>query len=88
MKRLVNASNIFVLVIVRAKDDGKTKAFKLYSPKLKYELVMIILTMMKCFKNHKDYLQGERYNMRFICRNMHIFLTLAWIDNICLRMNK
>jgi hypothetical protein len=42
MKRLVDASKNFVLMIVKAKDDGKSKAFKGCDPKDIDELVKII----------------------------------------------
>jgi hypothetical protein len=42
MTRLVNASKKFVLMIVKAKDDDKSKAFKECDPKHKDELVKTI----------------------------------------------
>lgn len=42
MKRLINASNNFVLLIVKAKDIGKFDAFKGCDPSHKDELVKLI----------------------------------------------
>jgi hypothetical protein len=42
MKRLVNAKKNCVLMIVKSKDDDKSKSFKGSDPKCKDELVKII----------------------------------------------
>ena len=47
---LVNARNIFLLVIVKAKDDDKSKAFKGCDPKHKYELFEIVSSYDEVFK--------------------------------------
>jgi sRNA-binding regulator protein Hfq len=49
MKRLVNASKNFVLMIVKAKDDDKSKAFKECDPKHRNELVKIISNYNEVF---------------------------------------
>jgi hypothetical protein len=50
MKRLVNARKNFVLMIVKAKDDDKSKAFKGCDPKHKDELVKIISNYDEVFQ--------------------------------------
>ena len=42
MKRLVNASNNFVLMIVKAKDVGQNEYFKGCDPKLKNDLTKVV----------------------------------------------
>lgn len=42
MKRLVNASKNFVLMIVKSKEDDKFEAFKGCGPKHKFELVKVV----------------------------------------------
>ena len=42
MKRLVNASNNFVLRIVKAKDVEQTESFKGCDPKLKKGLIKVV----------------------------------------------
>jgi len=49
MKRILNSSKIFVLVIVKAKDDDKSNAFKECDPKHKNELVKIVANYDKLF---------------------------------------
>lgn len=89
MKMLINASGNFVLMIVKSKDDDKSKDFKGCDPKHKDELAKYyFLTMMNCFRNYKHYNHGERYNIKFICRKMHHFLTLECTSILFLRMNK
>jgi hypothetical protein len=50
MKRLVNARKNCVLMIVKAKDDDKSKAFKGFDPKYKDELVKIISNYDEVFQ--------------------------------------
>ncbi|XP_059067200.1 uncharacterized protein LOC131858147 [Cryptomeria japonica] len=53
MKRLVNASKNFVLMLVKAKDDNKSEAFKGCKPEHKAELVKIVSTYDDLFQEPK-----------------------------------
>jgi hypothetical protein len=78
MKRLVNASKNFVLLMIKAKDVINLKLSQDVILKLKYELSMkLLIIMMRCFRNQRDYLQKEESNMRFSCSKMLHFLTLV-----------
>lgn len=53
MKILVNVSNNFVLILVKAKDDDKSKVFKGWKLEQKFELVKIVSTYDDLFQEPK-----------------------------------
>jgi hypothetical protein len=53
MKRLANAIKIFKLMLVKAKDDDKSNAFKGCGPKHKDELVKIVSNYDEMFQEPK-----------------------------------
>ena len=53
MKRLVNASKNFVLMMVKMKNDGVSKYFEECDPKHKYELIEIMSEYDDLFQDMK-----------------------------------
>ena len=80
MKRLVNASKNFILMIVKVKYVEQTESFKGCDLKLKKDLIKWYLIMIFCFKNLKGYLLKDKFNMKFIYNRMHLFLILVCTD--------
>ena len=75
IKRLINSSKNFVLMMVKMKNDEVSKYFEGCDPKQKSELIEIISSMMICFKIRRGYHQRGRFSMRYICSRMCHFRT-------------
>jgi hypothetical protein len=81
MKRLMNASKYFVLMIVKQKEEDISDALSGCDPDHKQELVKSYLTMMSYFRNLQGFLLRGRLNMKSTCSRMLLFLTLVCIGH-------
>ena len=77
MKRLINGSNNFVLIIVKAKDVEQTESFKGCDPKLKKDLIKVVSNYDILFQVPEGFPLKQEFNMKFIFSRMHLFLILV-----------
>jgi hypothetical protein len=88
MKKLVNVSKNFVLLMIKPKDNVEKKYFQGFDAKLKSVYMRLLTNMMRCFKNQKDFLLKHVSNMRFNCNKIVLFQTLVCIACQSWRMLK
>jgi hypothetical protein len=77
MKRLVNVSKNFVLLMIKPKDNVEKEALKGCDSKLKYDLYEVVKNMMRCFRNQKGFLLKGVSNMRSNCNKIVLFQTFV-----------
>jgi hypothetical protein len=80
MKRLVNASKNFVLLMIKPKDDIENEAFQGCDTKLKYDLYEVVNQYDECLKNQEDYLRKQESNMKFNYSKIVLFQILVYTE--------
>jgi hypothetical protein len=80
MKRLVNASKNFVLLMIKPKDDVENKEFLGCDEKLKFSLFEVVNQYDDMFKEPKGLPQKEESNMKFSYNKIVHFQTLVCIE--------
>jgi hypothetical protein len=77
MKRLVNASKNFVLLLIKPKDDIENEVFQGCNAKLKSDLYKVVNQYDEMFKEPKGLPPKGVFNMKFNCNKIVLFQTLV-----------
>jgi hypothetical protein len=80
MKRLVNASNNFVLLMIKPKNDVENEAFQGCDTNLKSNLFEFVNQYHDMFQEPKGYHLKEEFNMKFSYNKIVHYQTLVCIE--------
>ena len=79
VKRLVNSSKNFFLLMIKPKFEINHEYFEGCDPKLNQNYMMWLMGIMRCFRSQQNCLQKGKFNMRFSCSRIVLFQTSVCI---------